>query len=646
MNFFNRLSLRAKVAFIGVVPFLCFLGMSCYEIRDQYLSYKEAELLQSKIDVIKAASNVVNESQKERGKTAGYLGGGVTFKALEAQRAVNDQKIIEFREIIETSSFSQAYKDELYDHLAKYDGIRTTVSKGQAKLGPTLKAYTQIILRFLRINLDVAETTSFSEVSASLRTFKIIEDSKESGGKLRANMTSILAKNKPITAKKFNAIIALNSGVTTNLKSSGLVLDKKSIGYIKSFKNSSAWSEVTGVFKTILNKSSEGGYNKNASEFFQTITQALNILGDLIGHQKASLTAQVKNIQAQSLYSLQKLSVILLSICLLTSGVIYVITNMLSKRVKDIVTRLVSESGAVTNSSVEISSSSNELSIASSQSASSLQETVSSIDEISSMVERNSDTAQKSSSVSEESNKAAGQGKKTIDNMISSIEEIAESNNEISKIVEVISEIGEKTKVINDIVFQTKLLSINASVEAARAGEHGKGFAVVAEEVGNLASVSGEAALDITTLLDSSIANVKDIVEKTKSRVEIGKQTAGQCRSVFDEILSNANQVNELIAAISTASQEQSIGVREVTKAMQQLDQVTHQNSTIASSNSHLANQIKKQAAHLNDITVELRQLVSGTLWASKDDFNEKGGTGQNPSSGQQHLSLVDKKVS
>ena len=74
-----------------------------------------------------------------------------------------------------------------------------------------------------------------------------------------------------------------------------------------------------------------------------------------------------------------------------------------------------------------------------------------------------------------------------------------------------IKSIEEKTKVINDIVFQTKLLSFNASVEAARAGEQGKGFAVVAEEVGNLATMSGTSAEEISKLLESSISHIESI---------------------------------------------------------------------------------------------------------------------------------------
>ena len=73
---------------------------------------------------------------------------------------------------------------------------------------------------------------------------------------------------------------------------------------------------------------------------------------------------------------------------------------------------------------------------------------------------------------------------------------------------------------INDIVFQTKLLSFNASVEAERAGEHGKGFAVVAQEVGNLATMSGESAEEITKILDESVKMVQKLVSSNQVEIE------------------------------------------------------------------------------------------------------------------------------
>ncbi len=294
-------------------------------------------------------------------------------------------------------------------------------------------------------------------------------------------------------------------------------------------------------------------------------------------------------------------------------------------------------------SSEEIGSYSNELRNKSSmltdssiKAASSLQETVSSVDEISSMINKNTRSTQDSAKTSEKSKRTASQGLETMNIMMESIENIAANSDElveemnvnnknISEILEVISEISEKTKVINDIVFQTKLLSFNASVEAARAGEHGKGFAVVAEEVGSLAAMSGTAALEIREMLDRSISQVTQIVNNTKAKMEIlessskekiqqGNIRAKESLEALQQILRDIDEVDNLIGEISTASQEQSLGVQEVSKAMQELDQLTHENSNIAQETSTMAENFKSKSEELSEIVYELSVLVYGEV--------------------------------
>ncbi|MBT3984133.1 MAG: methyl-accepting chemotaxis protein [Bacteriovoracaceae bacterium] len=308
------------------------------------------------------------------------------------------------------------------------------------------------------------------------------------------------------------------------------------------------------------------------------------------------------------------------------------ISKDVTRNIRVVAEKLIKGADLILSSSNTVSKNSTELSEAATEQAASLQETVSSIDEISSMVQKNAESASSSSQVSDKSYEAAERGKKTVESMISSINDIADSNNEImeemkesneeiSKIVTVISEIGNKTKVINDIVFQTKLLSFNASVEAARAGEHGRGFAVVAEEVGNLAAMSGKAALEITEMLDKSIKQVTDIVTSTKSKVEglvstgrtkveMGIKTANECGDSLDDILCNVGSVNEMVKEIASASAEQSTGVKQVTKAMQQLDETTHQNSSVAQQSSEMAGQLKAQADSLGSAIEELMAIV------------------------------------
>ncbi|MDO9184119.1 MAG: methyl-accepting chemotaxis protein, partial [Bacteriovorax sp.] len=249
-------------------------------------------------------------------------------------------------------------------------------------------------------------------------------------------------------------------------------------------------------------------------------------------------------------------------------------------------------------------------------------------------INANTENAKQSTIVSDQSLGAAERGKVVVEHMIKAIvdidtsntgimNQIDETNKEIENIVKIINEIGTKTKVINDIVFQTKLLSFNASVEAARAGEQGKGFAVVAEEVGNLAAMSGSAALEITSMLDKSTRTVEGIVRDSKEKIghliatgkekiETGTRVAHECEEVLNEIVNSVASVTKMVTEISNASQEQAQGVREITKAIAQLDQVTQQNSTSSAESANAAGSLSNQAVMLNSVVQKLVQTIQG----------------------------------
>ena len=291
-------------------------------------------------------------------------------------------------------------------------------------------------------------------------------------------------------------------------------------------------------------------------------------------------------------------------------------------------------SDQVSSAATLIASSSEDLSQATTEQAASLQETSASIEEISSMVNANTENAKQSTHVSEQSLNRAERGRVVVDHMIKAIgdintsntgimDQINETNKEIENIVKIINEIATKTKVINDIVFQTKLLSFNASVEAARAGEQGKGFAVVAEEVGNLASMSGAAALEITKLLDGSIKTVENIVRDSKEKigklilngkekVETGTRIAHECEEVLNEIVLSVASVSKMVSEISSASQEQAQGVHEITKAVSQLDQVTQQNTSSSAESANAAVSLSSQVEMLNSLIQNLVQVIEG----------------------------------
>ncbi len=309
-------------------------------------------------------------------------------------------------------------------------------------------------------------------------------------------------------------------------------------------------------------------------------------------------------------------------------------STSLSRTLTAITTQLSEGSKEVSSASSQISTSSVELSEAATEQAAAIQQTAASVDQVSAMVKKSAENAAQSQKASASSREAATQGQAAIQEMIQSINDISRSNSDImkqveegnariSEIVKVISEIGTKTKVINDIVFQTKLLSFNASVEAARAGEQGKGFAVVAEEVGNLAQMSGTAAKEISSMLDSSIQKVEGIVNETKSKVESlivdsrskvenGTQVASRCGETLGKIITSVQQVDGMVAEIASASGEQAQGVNEINGAMNQLNQVTHRNTAVAQAAASASKQLSDQAGQLKHMVSELFNLVNG----------------------------------
>lgn len=312
----------------------------------------------------------------------------------------------------------------------------------------------------------------------------------------------------------------------------------------------------------------------------------------------------------------------------------YFFARSISRLLHEISDSLNEGSDKIASFTNEINTASTSLSASITQQAAALQQTTAAVEETSASVVSNADNAKKSAEVSEHSKESVHVGKVAVENVMKAIDdisasiveiknEIENSNKEISGIVTIINEIGVKTKVINEIVFQTKLLSFNASVEAARAGEHGKGFAVVAEEVGNLAAMSGNSAKEITDLLENSIRQVEATVEHSKSRISAlmeaskdrvitGTETAQKCSEALDEIISHVNNVNIMVNEISSASNEQSQSIREITKAMSEIDSASHQNSSASQSARESANHLGDQVEDFRGLVIRLNTFIEG----------------------------------
>jgi methyl-accepting chemotaxis protein len=255
---------------------------------------------------------------------------------------------------------------------------------------------------------------------------------------------------------------------------------------------------------------------------------------------------------------------------------------------------------------------SDEISASSHEQASAVQETMAAIQEISSMITQTTTNAEDTRKISSDVSLKAVQGKEVLSNLQDSIDKIQQSTDRLSKISDTIGQITEKTKIINDIVLKTQLLSFNASIEAARAGQHGKGFAVVAEEVGKLAQTSGRASSEINELLQDSVKTISDLLHENKSLVSNGKNISVDASNTFSTIIDQVRLIAGSTEDISKACSEQESGIKQTSLAMSEIDKLSHTGSQISLGVKDSTDKLKHCMDSLFTQGSILSKLVSG----------------------------------
>lgn len=232
----------------------------------------------------------------------------------------------------------------------------------------------------------------------------------------------------------------------------------------------------------------------------------------------------------------------------------------------------------------EIATSNNDLSSRTEQQASALQETAASMEELKITVRQNADNAHSAQQLAESASVSAQKGGEVMTNLDKIMTEITVNSRQIADI----------NSVIDSIANQTNILALNAAVEAARAGEQGRGFAVVAGEVRNLAKRSADAAKEIRQLINTCVANMN-----------IGSQEVELAGSSMQEIVKSVIQVTDIMAEITSASDEQSTGINQIAQAVNEMDLVTQQNASMVENAARTATSVEEHASDLEQIVAQ-----------------------------------------
>lgn len=325
-----------------------------------------------------------------------------------------------------------------------------------------------------------------------------------------------------------------------------------------------------------------------------------------------------------------------LGLSLATLAMAFRLVARMNTALSKIVIRLAMNSNQIANASRDITLVSEDLLQGTSAQLSALKDTGESMDKISAQAEKNAASARETSELTRVSLQTANKGLEVTREMGHAMGGIQESQKELKRQLEesfksigaighVIQEIAAKTKIIDEIVFQTKILSFNASVEAARAGEHGKGFAVVAQEVNNLAQVSGAAAKEMAVLLASSAQRVTGVVDETTSaakrlieesnvRTQKGVSVAEECAKVLQEIYRDVATVAERAKEIMVSCNDQSLSVSGASLAAAQLEAVTKANVEAAEQGKQAADGLTTQSESLKAVMKVLSQTIRGKI--------------------------------
>ncbi len=309
---------------------------------------------------------------------------------------------------------------------------------------------------------------------------------------------------------------------------------------------------------------------------------------DFLTTQRDRNTSETLEIQS-SASSTRNLAFVFVVLTILSSGTISLVARQMNRALGGMGSQVSEGAQQVARAAAQMGAISQSLAQGASEQAVSLEQTSASSEQVNQMVQRNAKSSREAAEHTNDANRLLTSANQKLEQMLDSMRDISSSSERISKII----------RVIDEIAFQTNILSLNAAVEAARAGEAGMGFAVVADEVRNLAQRCSQAAKDTSGLIEESIQHSKT-----------GKLRLDEVAASMRQVTDSAVQVQRLSNEVNAGSEEQARAIEQISRAILQIQQVTQQTAASAEEGASAGAQMGAEAQHLQSAVNRMRAML------------------------------------
>mgnify|MGYP002347374950 CR=1 FL=1 len=297
-------TIRVRIIMLVMLPMLLLFGGGGFYAWDNAQMYMLTRNMNRNMACFQAASELITELQRERGRTSMFLTNTLSRNELESQRQQTDARLTAYRRALVMSALSFEDQSQFAPESLRLDTLRAQVGQSLSTPAETIKSYTELIAKIGLCMSVITNAPTTGGIGKGLMTVLVIENAKENAGILRATLSGILGADKPIPLERLIALSNLRSRIEANLSSKAITLSAANKPLLVEFPHRSHWKEMHRVTDAVIEKAREGNYGIDGRGFWAQISQVIDDLGGLITSENGLLMTNTANIQQKCLQAL------------------------------------------------------------------------------------------------------------------------------------------------------------------------------------------------------------------------------------------------------------------------------------------------------------------------------------------------------